>query len=291
VEGRVTRVLVELGHTVHAGQPLFAMTSPQIAQLRTEREQAVVELEAAKVTARRVEATVASRALPVKELQAATQKVKEAELAVQLADQKLASVRVGPGSDHEVVVTAPRAGVVVEKNVLVNQQVSPDAPAALMIVADLSSVWAVADVFEGQTLDIRPGGSAQVTTPSLPGVTLSGKVLMVSSVGDPERHTLPVRVKLANPDGRLRPNVYARVRFAVQHQDAPVEIPATALVSDGEKQYVYVQDSPGHFSRRDIVAGSVHEGRLPVISGLAEGETIVEQGAILLDNQISIVTQ
>ncbi len=66
---------------------------------------------------------------------------------------------------------------------------------------------------------------------------------MVSSIGDPERHTLPVRVKLANPDFRLRPNVYARVRFIVQHQDATLEIPATALVSDGEKQYVYVQDS------------------------------------------------
>ena len=291
VAGRVTSVMVELGDMVRAGQPLFSLASPEIAQLRGEREQALVALEAARTTTARVEATVASRALPMKDLVAAKQHQRETELAVQLADQKLASVRVAPGANHEVVVTAPRAGVVVEKNVLVNQQVGSDAAAALLTVADLSSVWAIADVFEGQSLDIRAGGKAEVTTPSLPGVTLQGTVLMVSSIGDPERHTLPVRVKLANPDFRLRPNVYARVRFIVQHQDATLEIPATALVSDGEKQYVYVQDSPGHFSRRDIVAGSVHEGRLPVLSGLKDGETIVEQGAILLDNQIAIVTQ
>jgi len=289
--GRVTRVMVELGDVVRTGQPLFALASPEIAQLRTEREQAIVELEAARTTAARVEATVASRALPAKDLIAAKQHVREAELAVQLADQKLASVRVAPGADHEVVVAAPRGGVIVEKNVLVNQQVGGDASAALMVVADLSSVWAVADVFEGQTLDIRPGDVAEVTTPSVPGRVIGGRVLMVSSVGDPERHTLPVRVRVPNPDGRLRPNVYARVRFSVRQPSATVEIPASALVSDGDHQYVYVQQAAGHFVRRDIVAGSAHEGRLPVISGLAEGEIVVEQGAILLDNQLAILTQ
>ena len=159
-----------------------------------------------------------------------------------------------------------------------------------MVVADLSSVWAIADVFEGQTPDLKPGGGAEVTTPSLPGATFTGRILMVASVGDPDRHTLPVRILLPNPDRRLRPNVYARVRFPVQ-SSAQIEIPATALVSDGEKQYVYVQTAQGRFERRDIVAGSAHEGRLPVISGLTAGEVIVEQGAILLDNQIAIVTQ
>lgn len=286
VEGRVTRVLVELGETVRAGQPLFEVASPAIDELRGARAQAQAELDAAKTALERIEATVASRALPAKEAVEARQRVRSAQLALQLADSKLASVRATPGT-QALVVTAPRAGVLVEKNVLVNQQVQPD-DAALMTVADLSSVWVVADVFESQSLDIRPGGAAEVTSPSLPGETLTGKVLMLSSVGDPERHTLPVRVKLANADKRLRPNVYARVRFAVQSQGAENEIPATAIVSDGEKQYVYVQDAPGHFARREVVAGSAHEGRMPVIKGLSRGETIVAEGAILLDNQIAI---
>ncbi|MBS1816825.1 MAG: efflux RND transporter periplasmic adaptor subunit [Acidobacteria bacterium] len=286
VEGRVTRVMAELGDSVREGQPLFAIVSPAIDELRAARQQAQVELEAARTALTRVEATVASRALPAKELEAARQRVRTAEVAVQVAEAKLTSVRAGT-SGTDLVIPAPRGGVVVDKTVVVNQQVGPDSP-SMMTVADLSSVWVVADVFESQTLDIRPGGTAEVTSPSLPGMTLNGKVLMVSSVGDPERHTLPVRVGLANADHRLRPNVYARVRFNVQHADASIEIPATAIVSDGERQFVYVQDTPGHFVKREVVAGSAHEGRMPVFKGLTPGETIVEEGAILLDNQIVI---
>jgi RND family efflux transporter MFP subunit len=286
VDGRITRVLVELGDTVREGQPLFTVVSPAVDELRASREQAQVDLDAARTALTRVEATVASRALPAKELEAARQRVRTAEVALQLADSKMASVRA-TASGRDLVIPAPRAGVVVEKTVVVNQQVSPDGP-PLMVVADLSSVWVVADVFDSQAIDITPGGSAEVTSPSLPGQTLSGKVLMVPSVGDPERHTLPVRVRLSNADHRLRPNVYARVRFSVQHPNASVEIPATAIVSDGERQYVYVQDMPGHFVRREVITGSAHEGRMPVIRGLDPGETIVEDGAILLDNQIDI---
>ena len=89
-------------------------------------------------------------------------------------------------------------------------------------------------------------------------------------------NTLPVRVRLANTDHRLRPNVYARIRFQVQHPEASLEIPAAAVVSDGERQYVYVQDKPGHFARREVVAGSAHEGRIPIIKGLSAGESIDE---------------
>jgi membrane fusion protein, heavy metal efflux system len=286
VDGRVTRVLVELGDQVQEGQPLFALVSPAVDELRAAREQAQVELEAARTALARIEATVASRALPAKEAETARQRVRTAEVALQLADTKIASVRAAVGG-RELVIPAPRTGVVVDKSVVVNQQVGSGGP-PLMVVADLSSVWVVADVFESQAIDIRTGGTAEVTSPSLPGATLNGTVLMVSSVGDPERHTLPVRVRLANADRRLRPNVYARVRFSVQQAEATVEIPATAIVSDGERQYVYVQDRPGHFTRREVVAGSAHEGRMPIIRGLAPGETIVEEGAILLDNQIAI---
>jgi len=286
VDGRVTRVMAELGDSVREGQPLFTIVSPAVDELRAARQQAQVELDAARTALTRVEATVASRALPAKELETARQRVRTAEVALQLADSKIASVRATP-EGRELVIPAPRAGVVVEKTVVVNQQVGSDGP-PLMVVADLSSVWVVADVFESQAIDITSGGTAEVTTPSMPGATLTGTVMMVSSVGDPERHTLPVRVRLANPDRRLRPNVYARVRFSVQQPQATVEIATTAIVSDGEHQYVYVQDSPGHFARREVVAGSAHEGRMPILRGLSPGETIVEDGAILLDNQIQI---
>jgi RND family efflux transporter MFP subunit len=176
----------------------------------------------------------------------------------------------------------------VEKNVLVGQSVAPDAGSALMVVADLSGVWVVADLFEAQASGIREGASAQVSVPSIPDQTLTGRVAMVSAVVDPTRHTVPIRVSLPNLDGALRPNVYARVRFATSFKPGSVEVPATALITDGARQYVYVRQEKGKFARREIVAGPVHNGRVPVLSGLAAGETIVDEGGLLLDNQVSL---
>lgn len=285
--GRVTSVFVELGQRVKEGDRLFSVASPDIADLRAAREKAAVELDAARAALERVKAMVASRALPAKEELAAERDTREAEVSAKLAEAKLQSLRVSGTTENEFTVIAPRSGVVVEKNVLPGQTVSPDSGAAMQI-ADLGTVWVVADLFEAEASNVREGAEAQVTSPSIPDLTLEGRVDMVSSVVDPERHTVPIRVRLPNVDGALRPNVFARVRFGVSHGAGAVEVPASALVTDGEHQYVYYQARPGTFTRREVVAGYVHDGRAPILRGLQSGDTIVVEGAILLDNQISL---
>ncbi len=287
--GRVSRVSVELGQRVAAGAPLFSVASPDLAELRSNGEKAAVDLEAARATLERVHAMVEGRALPAKDELSAQQQFSQAELALKLAQAKLASLHVSPGGESEFTVTAPRAGVVVEKNVLFGQQVGPDGAGVLMVVADVSSVWMVADLFEAQANDVREGAAAEATCPSIPGLKLEGTVEMVSAVVDPTRHTVPIRVRLSNPGGSLRPNDYARVRFSVPpHSAAAVEISASAVVSDGERQHVYVQERQGRFVRREVTTGSAREGRILVLTGITRGETVVEEGAILLDNQIAL---
>jgi cobalt-zinc-cadmium efflux system membrane fusion protein len=288
VAGRVTRVFVELGQRVTRGEPLFAVASPEIATLEAEREKAGVELEAARSTFERVQALVATRALPAKEETNARHQLEEAEVGQRLAAAKMVSLKVSPGAGHEFTVPAPRDGVVVEKSVLVDQQVSPDSSGTLMAVADLSSVWVIVDLFESEALALRPGVAARVTCPSLPGMEEEGRVEMVSSVVDPARHTLPVRIRLANPQGLLRPNLYARVRFAAAPPRDAVEVPTSAVLSDGERQYVYVEDGGGRFARREVSVGAAHEGRVAVLSGLRAGETVAAEGAILLDNELQL---
>jgi RND family efflux transporter MFP subunit len=285
--GRVTSVFVELGQRVREGDRLFSVASPDIADLRAAREKAAVELDAARAALERVKAMVASRSLPAKEELAAERDMREAEVSAKLADAKLQSLRVSGTTENEFTVIAPRSGVVVEKNVLPGQTVSPDSGAAMQI-ADLGTVWVVADLFEADASNIREGAEAQVTSPSIPDLLIEGRVEMVSSMVDPERHTVPIRVRLSNADGALRPNVFARVRFGVTHGAGAVEVPASALVTDGEHQYVYVQSKPGTFTRQEVVAGSAHDGRVPVVRGLQAGDTVVVEGAILLDNQISL---
>jgi len=288
LSGRITSVYVELGQSVTTGEPLFSVASPEIAELRAQVDKAAVDLEAAQAALDRVRALVATRALPAKEELSAERDLKQAQLASRLAGSKLESLKVSSRSDNEFAVTAPRSGVVVEKNVLPGQAVSPDGSGAAMVVADLSSVWVVADLFEAQATQVRQGARAEVSSPSLPDLRLDGRVEMVSSVVDPSRHTVPIRVRLSNPERVLRPNVYARVRFGVTHKAGTVEVPASALVSDGEHQYVYLQGDQGRFTRTEVVAGSAHDGMVPVLSGLRGGETVVIEGAILLDNQMAL---
>ena len=290
LQGRVTRVYVELGQNVAAGDPLFSVASSDLAGLLTDRDRAEVDLAAAKAVLDRVRAVVATRALPAKEEAAAEQQHRQAELQLRLAESRLAALRVSSRTDHEFTVTSPRAGVVVDKNVFLDQQIVPDAAQPAMVVADLSSVWVLAEMFESDARDVRDGAAAEVTSPSLPELKIEGKVDVVSAVVDPSHHTVGVRVRVTNKDRQLRPNVFARVRFATTPSPGTVEISANALVTDGASQYVYVVDSKGRFVRRAVVAGTVREGRVAVLSGLAAGETVVEEGAVLLDNQKAIAS-
>jgi multidrug efflux pump subunit AcrA (membrane-fusion protein) len=99
-----------------------------------------------------------------------------------------------------------------------------------------------------------------------------------------------VRIPVANTQSTLRPNAYAEVRFRTPPPTGAVEISASSVVSDGEKQYVYVQQGEGHFVRREVISGAVREGRVEVLRGLSAGDVVVEEGSALVDNQIAIAS-
>ena len=282
--GRVTGVMVERGQTVKTGAPLFTVSSPNLAELKNDSAKAQVERTTARTNLDRVQALVDAGSIPAKELLNAKQALAEADLAVRLAEQKLSSLKIAGTGDASFTLTAPRDGVVVEKALAVGQQV--DASSGTVIaIADLSTVWIVADLFENDVGGIAPGTKAKVT---INGTTeVEGMVDQVSAVVDPDRHTVPVRVKLANPDGTLRPNAYASIRF-FDPVAAKVALPAAAVMSDGAQSYVYAKQKTGELVRRNVTVGSISAGRVPVLAGVEPGEQIVVQGSILLDNQIQL---
>jgi cobalt-zinc-cadmium efflux system membrane fusion protein len=284
--GRVTTVFIELGQPVKVGQPLFTIASPDVAGLRAEQQKAAVDLEVAKSGYQRVKAMVEARALPAKDEIESDQQLREAQLALHLAQTKLSSLRVSSSGDNQFTVVAPREGVVIAKTVLAAQQVTPDT--SLVSIADLADVWVVAELFEADATGLAAGAMARVTSPAIPGFAVDAEVEMVSSVVDPDRHTVSVRVKLSNAEGSIRPNTYAEMRFRTAVLPGTTEIAASAIVSDGRKQYVYAQEGSGHFVRHSVVAGPARDGRVVVTQGLDPGDVVVEQGAVLLDNQIDL---
>jgi cobalt-zinc-cadmium efflux system membrane fusion protein len=274
---------VARGQQIKEGEPVFSVSSAHLAELRAELAKATVVQAHARTTFERVQTLSNAGVTPRKEFVTAKEALDEANLAVELAKQKLASLRVGPDGDATYTVTAPRDGVVVEHNLAIGQEVDPSS-GTLAAIADLSWVWVVAEVFEDDVGALVPGTKSKVMVGS---TEVEGEIDQVSSIVDRERHTVPIRVKLPNPTGVLRPNAYAQIRF-FDPTPAKVAVPASAVMSDGAQSYVYVQEERGVLKRRDVVVGSLSNGKVPVLEGLDPGEQIVVQGAILLDNQIQI---
>jgi len=285
LSGRVGKVLATIGQRVKSGVPLFTVMSPDLATLQSERMKAEVELRTAKLAFERVHSIVEAQALPAKDETIAAQQMTEAELANRAAGARLRSLKVTALSDNEYLVKSPRDGVVVENGILPDQEISTDPGSASMVVADVSSVWVIADLFESDIAGIKLGANAKV---SIDANVISAKVDNIGAAADPERHTIAIRVTLANSDGDLRPNTFARVQFEAEGGGSQVEVAATALVSDGATQYVYVQREDGLFIRRNVVVGPVREGRALITNGLIPGEIVAQRGGVLIDNQLAI---
>ncbi len=279
--GRVSQVMVELGQHVKVGAALVSVTSGDLADFYGARDKAKNDLDAAQVTYDRVKELVDLGSLPKKELDSAEQDLRAAKVNYATASQKIASLKVGAGGPTEFTIVAPRAGVVVEKNVAVGQQVSPDS-GSIIAIADLSDVWVVADLLEDAVHDIAIGTKAEVTIEGL--APLEGTVGQVAKIVDPDRHTVPVRVKLANPAGALRPNALAQIRF-YDDETGPISVPADAILSDGAASYVYVVRD-GVPKRQDVIAGPRNAKMIAIRSGLAVGDQVIARGAGLLDNQL-----
>jgi len=281
--GRITAVMVERGQHVASGTALFTVSSPSLAELRSELAKTAGQRATAHTSLDRVQALVDAGSLPAKELVTSKQEAAEADLAAQLAAQKLAALRVVGGGDASFTVTAPRAGVVVEKTLSVGQLVDP-SNGSLLAIADLSDVWVIADLFENDVGTLVPGTKAKVT---IGAGERDATVEQLSSIVDPDRHTVPIRLRLPNPDGALRPNAYATIRIFAP-TPAAVALPASAVMSDGDQSYVYRKEPNGELKRHEITVGSVSAGQVPVLAGLAATDQVVLSGAILLDNQIQL---
>lgn len=285
--GRIVAVHVDLGERVEAGAPLVTVASPAIAELRADEQRASSELALARRTVERVDALVHAEAVPAKEALAARQQLAQAEVAHWSARTKLAALHVNARTGSEFTLVAPQAGVVVEKDVLPGQEIAPEA-GPLLAIADVASVWVVADLLAADAVDVRAGAAARVEVPALPDRAFEGVVERVSAVVDPERNTVPVRIRVDNPDGALRPNLFVQARIERAAAPDAVEVPASAIVSDGARQYVFVQEEAGRFVRREVVARSARSGRVPVVGGLRAGESIVSGGAVLLGNHLAL---
>jgi Cu(I)/Ag(I) efflux system membrane fusion protein len=266
--GRIERLHVDaVGKHVNAGAPLFEIYSPDIVQAANEYLQALKS-----------------------GAQGGTNlSVIHAKLTLMgLTDGQIRTVESDGSVPLVMTYLSPVSGTVIEKRIVNGSYVSEGSP--LYEIADLTTLWNVAEVFESDAPSVTIGDKVTLTTAAYPDRVFSGTVALLYPVVNAETRTIKVRVVVANPSGKLKPNMYTETLF----RGAKVRmltVPASAVLVTGKRNLVYVKVGPGNsFQAREVLLGEKYNGKYGIISGLSEGEEIVREGGYLLDSESQLKT-
>jgi len=203
-----------------------------------------------------------------------------------VAEQEIDQVMASGKPTDAIAIRSPADGYVVAKAALAGVAVQPGT--VLFQVADLSTVWVTADVYEQDLSRIHVGQQARFELSAYPGETIAGKVQFVYPTLEPGSRALKVRIELRNRfdrDGpRLRPGMSGAVRFALPATTGLL-VPAGAIVDTGDARYLFVATPGGRFEPRAVTLGARLGDRVQVQTGLTEGETVVTTGNFLIDSE------
>jgi cobalt-zinc-cadmium efflux system membrane fusion protein len=289
--GRVVAIHVDLGQTVAAGQPLATVSSPEFGQAtaalrRARAEQAFAERTAQRLTELLQQGAVARRDVLVAEVELARATAELDRSAAQVA-------AYGAGDDcldQTLVIRAPIAGVVVERNLTPGQEVRPDqmlaglpqVAAPLVTISDPNQLWILIDATEADAEHYQPGDPLLVFAPSAPKRHGTGSVQLVADAVDPNTRMVRVRGTVDNRARQLRAEMFVTTETS-QPEAASVQVPSRAVFLAGERHYLFVERGPGWFQRRQVHLGGSHDDRLLIADGLAAGERVVAKGGTLLE--------
>lgn len=268
-EGWVERLYVNTtGQSVAKGQPLFEVYSPELISARREREIAAQGIAALRDAD--------------EEARDGMQRLAESSTA-RLRNWDIADGRV---NGNRVTFHAPVSGVVLEKKALQGMRFTPGEE--LYRIADLSSVWVVADVPEQDIGQIRADGRAQVSVDAYPDKRFDGRVDFIYPTLESATRTVRVRIALPNPQGLLKPAMFAQVVLPTGGASPVLAVPTSAVIDSGLRQVVLVQVAQGRFEPRDMKLGNRSENYVEVLEGIAEGEQVVISANFLIDAESNL---
>jgi Cu(I)/Ag(I) efflux system membrane fusion protein len=188
-----------------------------------------------------------------------------------------------------VTITASRSGVVLDKPAIEGMHFNTGDP--LFKIADLSTVWLLADVQEQDLGAVRQGESARISFVAFPGRTFTGKIDFIYPTVMTNTRTGRLRIALSNPDGLLRESMYATVLIDTPATGGEsLAVPNSAVIDSGTRQVVLVVKGPGRFEPREVKLGAHGDGYTQVLSGLRSGESVVTSANFLIDAESNLRT-
>lgn len=283
VPGRVISAIPALGSAVKAHDPMVELDSPDLGQAKEDYANAVADERLAEAGYQRAKMLYEGKVLPRKELQQAEDSYTRTRNEAQRTRLHLRNLGVADDLiDNRYFLRTPIAGTITERHVNPGMEVRPDLPDPLFVVSDLRALWVLMNVFEKDLGRIHPGKQVLVGVPAYPDRKFPATVEYIDKVVDEATRTVKVRCRLDNPDGKLLPAMYATVEVQSDQENRGIVVPLSALFTEGEGDQIFVKLGEGHYKRRDVKVGLRLRDRAVIAVGLAPGETIVSEGALML---------
>jgi RND family efflux transporter MFP subunit len=278
IGGRIDKLYLDFtGRQVRRGQTIASLYSPEVFSTAEEYRLA---LENRKRLGTGAEPLAVSGAEDL--VNASRRRLELWGLTTQQLDEIASSAK----PQIELPIYSTVSGIVTERKVTQGQYVN--AGEVLFTVTDLSTIWVKADVYQPDLPSVHTGQPVEITSDSLPGTTLRGRVGFLDTSINPQTRTASARIEVPNPSMRLRPGMFVQVKFVAPAGHDVLAIPRSAVLDTGMRKIVYVAKGNGEFEGRQVQLGPAGTDYYPVLTGLKEGERIVSQGSFLIDSQTRI---
>lgn len=275
--GWIRKVFVDATYDyVRQGQPLFTIYSPDL--VTTEQEYLLARKNQQQLEQSSVPGVAGGAATLVA---AAKERLQQWEIP----QSEIAKLETTGKAITELTFNSPVSGYILERNVLPNMYVQPETK--LYTVADLSTVWVYAQIFQSDVGRIAPGDAAEVTVDAYPGKLFKGRVDLILPQVDPNTRTVRVRLVFPNPGLRLKPGMY--VNIALKSPIGRVlTIPASAVFHSGTRNLVFIDKGQGNLQPREIELGPRADDDYVVLKGVKPGDSIVTSANFLIDSEAQL---
>ncbi|MBV9875499.1 MAG: efflux RND transporter periplasmic adaptor subunit [Verrucomicrobia bacterium] len=311
--GRVTKLFVKAGDEVKQGQPLLALEATELVQAQNDLISAVAtlhtaqaQLNLAQTTEKRQHDLYDSKGAPLKDWQqsqvdlaSAEGSSRSAQIAVAAVrnrlrilgknDADIAAIENAPDAlnlSPEATVFAPIGGVVTQRQVGLGQYINSAAnggSSPIFSIGDMMKVWLLANVHEDNAPSMRVGDPVEVHVLAFPSRRFSAKLTYVAVSIDPNTHRLPVRAEVENPDGALKPEMFANFSIIIGKSIDSPAVPEEGVVYEGETARVWIVGKDKTLSVRQIRPGWIQDGMVQALEGVQAGEQVVTSGSLFID--------
>jgi cobalt-zinc-cadmium efflux system membrane fusion protein len=296
IGGPVHELLVAPGETVHAGEALLTVNSPDYSAARSAYIKARDAFSLAEKMYNRAQDLYAHGAIAESDLQLAESNRTQAQADMQASEDALralglhdpeAVVKNPPKMTSQIPVPAPVGGEVVERLVGPGQLLQGGAT-QVFTISDMSSVWVLVNVYQSDLASVHIGDAVDITTDSYPDV-FHGTISYIAPALDPNTRTLQARIVTGNPGKKLKKDMYVAATVQAGAIRDALTVPDAAVLRDTENQpFVYVQSGANQFARRLVNVADSQGGRTQVTDGLKEGERVVGDGGLFLQFKNSL---